>query len=295
MDLLVFGAGSLGSLIGGPLSTEHDVTLIGSEPHMAAIRQNGLRITGEITCTTYPKAGTALPDSAVDLAIVTVKSFDTQTAAKSLATADIESVLSLQNGMGNEELLSSYLACPVLAGTVTYGAIHRDPGVVSCSGTGTVTIGSLSGNDSLAAAVGDWFRTAGIHTDVSSQIRERLWEKLAVNAGINPTTALARAPNGSLSSDPLRSIATHAAHETVKVARSSGIALTENQATRALREVIGMTAENYSSMYQDVAATSRTEIDAINGYVVDHASSPVPVNETLSGLIRGWERFNDLR
>jgi 2-dehydropantoate 2-reductase len=297
MKVLVFGAGSLGSLLGGLLARDHAVTLLGRDPHMAAIREDGLRVTGAVDLTVRPAAVTDVADArSPDLAIVTVKSFDTPEAARSLASVDPDAVLSLQNGMGNEGILAEHLASPVLAGTTTAGARLREPGVVACTGLGAVTVGPHA-DAPLAAAerAGSWFRSAGVETDVVADPRPHLWKKLAVNAGINPVTALARVRNGALFDSPVAGVATAAAAETAAVARGHGVDLSDDHAREAVRKVAGATARNRSSMLVDVAAGQRTEIDAINGFVLDRADRAVPITETLAGLIRAWEAGEALR
>jgi len=295
MEICVFGAGSLGSLIGGLLAADHDVTLVGREPHVAAIAADGLEITGEFDRTATVRAQTAPPTQA-ELALVTVKSFDTSAAARALSGAELDGVLSLQNGMGNEETLARELSCPVLAGTCTYGARLIEAGVVECTGVGDITLGPHEGGESrLADRVGSAFDAAGLVVGVSPEMPRKLWEKLAVNAGINATTALARVPNGALLDGPAAETATEAARETARVAQSQGVDLSETTAIERTREVADATAANTSSMQQDVLAGTRTEVDAINGYVVERAREPVPVNETMTRLLRAWERERDLR
>jgi len=295
MDVCVFGAGSLGSLVGGLLAREHDVTLVGRDPHVAAIEAHGLAVTGAYEFTVAPDAATEPPASA-DLAVVTVKAFDTPAAARALAGVDLEGALSLQNGMGNEEQLAADLACPVLAGTCTYGARLVEPGVVECTGVGDVTLGARGGGVSrLADRVGRALAAGGIETAVSREMPRQLWEKLAVNAGINATTALARVENGALVDGPAGDVARDAARETARVARTAGVPLEPETAVETAVSVAEATAANASSMYQDVLAGERTEIDGINGYVVDRAAEPVPVNATLVGLVRAWERGAGLR
>ncbi|MFO7927637.1 MAG: ketopantoate reductase family protein [Halobacteriota archaeon] len=292
MEIVVFGAGSLGSLLGGLLEREHDVTLVGRDQHVRAIDERGLRISGTIEATVRPAARFAPPEAA-DLAIVCVKSFDTAAAATALADCDLDACLSVQNGMGNERILADQLDAPVLAGTCSYGAFRPSPGEVRCTGVGEVALGPRTGGSSaLADRVGAAFERAGIVTSVDEDMPARLWEKLAVNAGINATTALARIDNGSVLDGDAWSIASAAARETAAVARLEGIDLPDSAAERAVRTVAEATAENTSSMQQDVLADRRTEIDAINGFVVDRAGErgvEVPVNGTLTRLIRTWE------
>lgn len=301
MEIVVFGAGSLGSLVGGLLAREHDVTLVAREEHARAVRESGLRIEGELETTVSPAATTDGRTLEAELAIVTVKSFDTERAAAALATGSFDAVLSLQNGLGNEETLAARLddATPVFAGTATYGAILRDPGRVECTGVGEIVLGPRDGGESaLADRIGSAFAAAGLETAVAADMPRRLWEKVAVNAGINPITALTATDNEAVLEASANDLARAAARETARVARASDVRLSNRKALAALEDVAAETAANTSSMRQDVLADRRTEIDAINGYVVDRAAElglEVPTNRTLTALVRTWERGRGLR
>ncbi|WP_436910987.1 ketopantoate reductase family protein [Halosimplex marinum] len=296
MRALVLGAGSLGSLLGGLLARAHDVTLVGRDPHVERVRAEGLRVTGECSVRVEPSAATAVPDERFDLAIVAVKAFDTPAAAEALGAADLNAVLSVQNGLGNEATLASALDADVLAGTCTYGARLTEPGTVECTGRGEVALGPPDcGESPAAASVGAAFGTAGVETTVATDMPRRLWEKLAVNAGVNAVTALARAENGALVDGPAGEPARRAASEAARVAREEGVDLSDEAAVEAVERVAAATSANRSSMLQDVDDGERTEVDAINGAVVDRAADPVPVNETLAALVRGWERERGLR
>ncbi len=295
MHICVFGAGSLGSLVGGLLATETEVTLVGREPHINVIQESGLQITGEHDRTVHPHATTTPPANA-DFALVIVKSFDTEAAGTALSSLSLEGVLSLQNGLGNESVLASLCSAPVLAGTCTYGARLSEPGVVECTGSGDIALGpATGGSSSLADRLGDLFSQSGLETTVASDMPRRLWTKLAVNAGINAPTALARVENGQLTAGDGRAVATAAARETAQVAREHEVSLTDEEASNRMLAVAETTAANTSSMYQDILAGNRTEIDAINGYVVEAANEPVPVNKTITQLVRTWERGKGLR
>ena len=294
MEIVVFGAGSLGSLVGGVLAREHDVTLVARPAHAEAVRAGGLTVTGAIDLCVSPKVRTDGQGLSADLAIVTVKAAATPTAADTLATGSFDATLSLQNGMGNEETLADRLESPVLAGTATYGAVLRKPGVVECTGLGEVVVGPRTGGHSPPAGrVGDSFDAAGLETTVTADMPRRLWEKLAVNAAINPVTALANVDNGAVLEPPAADLARSAAREAACVARACGVQLSDREAITAMERVAADTAANTSSMRQDVLADRRTEIDAINGYVVDQAADhdcAVPTNRALTALIRSWER-----
>lgn len=296
MEIVVFGAGSLGSLLGGVLAREHRVTLVGRDPHIGAVREDGIRIDGEFDHHTHPEVTTDGAHLEADLACVTVKSYDTVEAARTLATGEFGAVLSLQNGLGNEERLAAELDSPVLAGIATYGARLGEPGRVECTGVGEVVLGDPSGGKSARAErVGEAFGSVGIDATVAPDMPRRLWEKCAVNAAINPLTALAGVENGAILDEPAWSIAGEAARETARVARENGVELPDGAAVSSLRRVARATESNTSSMAQDVERGSRTEIDAINGYVADHAREPVPTNALLAGVVKTWERSRGLR
>ncbi|ELY64651.1 ketopantoate reductase family protein [Natronococcus jeotgali] len=299
MEIVIFGAGSLGSLVGAALAREHDVTLVGRDDHIDAVRECGLVLEGELEADVAPRATTDGAGLAADLAVVTVKSYDTPRAADTLATGAFEAVLSLQNGMGNEGILADALECPVLAGTASYGAVLRDPGVVECTGRGEVVLGDRRGRHAaIADRVGAAFRSAGLETTVSDGMPRRLWEKLAVNAGINAVTALTETENGAVLDAPANDLARSATRETARVARAEGVVLSNREALAALEAVATETAANTSSMRQDVRAERRTEIDAINGYVLERAAArglEAPTNRALAALVRTWERGRGLR
>ncbi|MFC4540908.1 ketopantoate reductase family protein [Halosolutus amylolyticus] len=299
MNIVVFGAGSLGSLVGGALAREHDVTLVARDPHASAVRESGLRLTGQFDDRVRPEATTDGRSLDADLAVVTVKSFDTPVAAETLSTGSFDAVLSLQNGMGNEAILADRLDNPILAGTASYGAVLQEPGVVECTGLGAIVLGTREGGGSqIADRVGEAVDRAGLETTVAEDMPRRLWEKLAVNAGINAVTALTRTENGAVLDADANDLARAAARETARVARADDVRLSNRAALAAMENVAAATAANTSSMHQDVRADRRTEIGAINGYVVDRAAElgiEVPTNRALTALVRTWERGRGIR
>ncbi len=231
MDIVVFGAGALGSLVGGLLAREHHVTLVARDPHARRVAGEGLRVVGELDAHTQPRATTdpTPADLTCDLALVTVKAYDAEAAGSALAAGDPEVVCSLSNGL-TEETLAEALGDRVLAGSATYGAELVGPGEVRCTGAGRIHVGEFAGtrrdsDESDAASdraerVAAAFREAGLDCTADPAMPRRRWEKLAVNAGINAVTALARVPNGALADGPGRAVAHRAARETARVARA---------------------------------------------------------------------------
>lgn len=289
MHIAVFGAGSLGSLLGGLLAGSHTVTLVGREPEMKAVASGGLRVTGELERTVHPATTTDWSGVAdPDLVLVTVKSYDTDAVASQLARDPPSTILTLQNGIGPAETLAERLPkSTVLTGTVTYGARLEEPGVVACTGQGDVVIGAVDGGPAPAAAsIVSAFEGVGIPTRHEPAFPRERWRKLAVNAAINPLTALAGVSNGAVNETPLQPIAVGIAHEVAAVARSQGVDLPDGIAERAVLEVASRTAANESSMARDLRRGQRTEIDAITGSVLRRANGvAVPMNEVLYALV----------
>ena len=292
MEVLVYGAGALGSLIGGLLARAHDVTLVGRDPHMRRIRDDGLRIDGAVDEHVRPRALTDGARRTADLGVVTTKAYDTDAAARALATGEYGAVCSLQNGLTEERLVAA-LDPTVIAGTASYGARFAEPGRVTCTGIGEVVVGALSGGrDPVSERVGAAFDEAGIVVRVAEDMPLRRYEKLAVNAGINGPSALARLSNGETLSGPAGDTAREAARETARVARADGVDLGDDEAVAALERVADDTAVNRSSMCEDVAAGRRTEVDAVYGAVIDRAERlgvNAPTCRTIASLIRAWE------
>ena len=297
MEVLVYGAGALGSLVGGLLARAHDVTLIGRDPHMRRVRDDGLHIEGAIETTVYPRALTDGYHRTAALALVTTKAYDTDAAAQALSTGEYEVVCSLQNGLTEERLVAS-LDPPVLAGTTSYGARLLEPGRVRCTGVGTVSVGSIAGGESpLAARVAAAFADAGIEATAATDMPRRRFAKLAVNAGLNGPSALARTTNGETMEGPGREAATEAAREVARVAQASGISLTETDAVEALESVADATAPNHSSMRADVDAGRQTEVKALYGAITTRADDhgvPAPTCRTIASLLEAWEASRDL-
>lgn len=296
MKIVVIGAGAMGSLFGGLLAEQdNDVTLLDIWPeHVHAINTKGLQIEREGDLRTVKVHAAATPETIgkADLAIVFVKSTQTaqaaQTAAKLISATGM--VLTLQNGMGNADILTETLGGGrVLAGTTAHGATLLEPGMIRHAGSGVTTIGLWQEADSTKAqAAADLFNGAGIETIVAADVRPLIWEKLLINVGINAITALTGIKNGQIIDFPAaRRLSAMAVQEAVEVARGRGICVRDDAVDHVLA-VARATAANRSSMGQDVDNRRQTEIDAINGAVVKYAQNAglkVPVNETLTLLV----------
>jgi len=301
MRVVVQGAGSLGSLVGGLLAASgEDVTFLGRPgEHLDCVADAGLVVEHPDGTETTTRPGTATDPSAVadaDLVVVCVKSYDTADAASDLADhVDGADVLTLQNGLGNAGILAEHVRPEaVLAGTTTHGAVLEAPGVVRHAGEGDTTIGRyFAPNDRFVRTVAETLSSAGLEATVTDDPERAVWTKVLVNAGINAATALARVPNGSLVETASgERLLERAVREGSDVAEAAGVDVPEDVVAQT-REVARRTASNRSSMRQDVERGSRTEVEALHGALAERAHEhgvDAPVLETLADLVRLAER-----
>ena len=302
MKIAVVGAGAMGSLFGAMLAEAgnevwlHDVWA----EHVQTINKHGLTIEREGQTRTLSIAATATPEQIgqAQLVIIFVKSTHTALAAETarkLAGSD-GAVMTLQNGMGNADILSEFIDPErVLAGTTSHGATMLGPGSIRHAGIGATTIGAWAETEQgreRARKLSDFFTQTGIETEAVDDVRSVLWNKLLINIGINAITALTAIKNGQiLDLEITRKLSRNAVEEAMKIAREMNIKVRED-AVDHVYAVAEATAVNRSSMGQDVDNKRQTEIRTINGFIVREANRlglKAPVNETLTALIQTLE------
>lgn len=303
MRICILGAGALGSVFGGLLAEAgHDVTLINrNAAHIAAIRASGLTLRsvgGQRNVRVEAATGTK-GLRPVDLVIVLVKSQDTESAV--LAARGIigpETVLlSLQNGLGHEEILAEIAGRERVLGGKTYvGGGLLGPGQVVASATGKETIiGELDGaNTPRVEALAKTFTEAGLATIVSLNIAGAMWDKLLVNVATGAVAGITGLTYGQLYAIPeIEATAIAAVSEAMAVARATGIALqTTDPHAPWVKAAAGLPPDFKTSMLQSLEKGARTEIDFINGAIVRagrRVQVPTPVNATLVALMKGVE------
>jgi len=294
VHILVYGAGAMGSLIGGLLSSIHDVTLVARQDHVNAIRRCGLRITGKTELVAEPWAMTQVPTTRQDLVIISTKAYDTPSAVSSLERFwDSSLFLTLQNGLTNADVIAKK-AKHVVAGTTSHGVTFVREGLIRHAGLGDTYIGSFRGASSTDIIdICDELTACGFPAKYSENIRRDLWMKVIVNSSINPLTATARVKNGRLLQVPqLTALLKASSKEGAAVARSEGFNISDEEALTAVEKVARRTAANRSSMLQDVERGRRTEIEEISGAIVAAArknSLSVPTTETLALAVAGLQ------
>jgi 2-dehydropantoate 2-reductase len=302
MKIAVLGAGAMGSLFGGLLAqTGNEVILVDvSRETVTAINDDGLYMESRFRePLTIRIRATSIPAEIgpVDLVIVFVKSYDTEVAirgAQALIGANT-SVLTLQNGWGNADRMAATVGREhVLVGLTYQSATVLGPGRVSHTARGKTVIGELDGTttDRLRQIV-EVLNAAGIETTQSPNVLHEVWTKLATNATVLPVAALLRFYAGQLvehagTLELMRALL----HETVAVANAQGIPLNEEERWEAITDSARRGPTVKVSMLQDVEKGRRTEIDAVNGAVVDagrRLNIPTPHHEAVVCLVRALE------
>jgi len=297
MRILVYGAGAVGGYFGARLALGgHDVTFVARGENLAALRRQGLSVrlpTGE-TLRVIPARAVGDPAEAspAELILVTVKSYDTPAAAALRPVVGPETVLlSLQNGIENEDVLARLLGLPPLMVALTrIGVELVEPATVAYSGRGTILFGEPDGRETpRARRVAEAFSAAAVPHQLRRDILVAAWEKLAWNAGFNAVSALTQASVAEVVAQPgSRDLVVQAMEEVDAVATARGIAVRRARTAAVLADSVTGLPDFATSMLQDLRRGRRLEHDALNGAVVRAAAAagvPVPVNRLLVALL----------
>ncbi len=308
MKISIIGAGAMGSLYGGKLSlADNDVVLYDiNNAHVDAINSKGLVIeesaTGE-KIISHPLASSNPEDvSGSDLMIIFVKSTATKAVSEQFVKyAKPETIaLTLQNGLGNEDILRDHFGAErTAAGVTSQGATFLGPGEIRHAGNGPTHICmSNKDNDKLKEIV-RVFTDSGFEIHIEENIADLVWSKLVINVGINAVTAISGLENGKLLDYPdMKSLMADLVDEAVKVAEKKGVKLSYADPLQIVYDVSEKTALNRSSMLQDFDRGSMTEIDFINYAIVREGKKlgiETPVNSAISKLVRSMELVNRSR
>ena len=307
MKICMLGTGSHGSTIGGTLAQGgSEVYFVDQwKEHIDKINENGLKMTDEKE-DWYVKVDartSAEGMGPVDLVIVLVKSFATKEAVSQLKETNVIGentlVMSLQNGLGNEETIAEVVGeANVISGKTYVGGRLLSPGYVSAGVKGKYTyIGELTGEiTDRIQAVCDEFNKAGLLCEVSDNIKGLIWDKLLINVAAGALCGITRLPYGPLYEEEyIKETAVAAIQEGIDVAKAAGVKLkSEDPEYPWYAASEGLPETFKTSILQSLELKRPTEIDFINGSVVEWGKKfgiPTPVNRTLVTCVKGIEKF----
>lgn len=292
MRIIVLGAGAIGSVYGARLAKHHDVTLIGGAGHVEAIRRDGLIIEGGILSETLrlPAATTVERIEPGTLVLLTTKVNNNVAAVAPIVDLLPEGVtiVCVQNGLYSEQLVKDLVGdrALVLRAITQVGGILVRPGVVDHTVAGYTLLESHPQSPAIAALL----TAAGLDGRVIPDIRKEMWRKAIFNCVINPTTALIGSDVGGIVDPQLNSLKQQIIDECLAVARADGVTFDEDFVALIDRVFAG--ARTIASMRQDLMKGRKTEIDHMNGAVVDLGRTygiACPVNAALTTMIRYLE------
>ncbi len=304
MKIALLGAGAVGLSIAARLSTLSDVHAVSRLRHADAVTRLGLRLTGLWGDGTYFfPCTTDLPDNEFDYILITSKATQTREVCEQFKDRFGDAaVVSIQNGIGNEEIIREYTG-NVIGGMIITGFEWRGDADINVSVIGGDAQFGLfpDGCDDRVTTLAKLFEQAGIGAMATHSIRSAVWGKTIYNAALNPLGAVMKVPYGALKNPYAWEMITDIVQEAYTVAHAEGITLEHSGAAEYLDYLhdvqIPATADHRSSMYQALSAGKRTEIAFINGALVAKGTShgiPTPVNECITRLIRFRETLGDL-
>ncbi len=306
MKIVIVGPGAMGCLFGAFLARiGQDVYFLDKNSERAReIERQGILVEG-ISGTFAVKdiqATTATKNiGKTDLILISTKSYDTDNAVKKAvpSVGKDSLVLTLQNGLGNIEAINRYVPkAQIIAGITAEGATLLGTARVRHAGKGETVLGvyQATSNKQQAKRLGEIvkiFNNAGFETKITKDVEGLIWSKLVINVGINALTALTRLNNGRLLEfDGTKAAMELAVKEALSVAGKNKIRLSYPNPLEKVVSVCRATAGNVSSMLQDILRKKPTEVDFINGAIVNEGRKlgiPTPVNSVLTDLVKAIE------
>ncbi|MEM3731807.1 MAG: ketopantoate reductase family protein [Candidatus Bathyarchaeia archaeon] len=288
--IYVLGAGAIGSVCGALLSRKNDVVLIGRKTHVEAINSQGLSITGDVNKVFYVRAETEIHEvPPKTLIILTTKAHEAADAIKGIRKLlrKDTTIFVLQNGLGNEDIVKQIVGAEtkVLRGVTMMAAEFLEPGKIRFWNGETVIV-----HDDVGEEIAKAFNECGLKARLSDDMKREVWCKLITNCVVNPLTALLRVRNHEIASETLSAVRHAIVKECVQVAKAEGVNLPENLEEEVDKKIAKY--NNLSSMCQDILKGEKTEIEFLNGKIVELGRKhgiQTPINEVLLGLIRFLE------
>lgn len=288
--IFILGAGAIGSSYGALLSKKNDVTLVGNKAHLNAINSRGLALSGDVRERFLIKAEVKIEEIPTkSLILLTTKAHHSARAIKEVKNMLKEDtvILILQNGLGNKEVVKGIVGdeVEVTRGVPKIAAEFLKPGEVTFWNGETFLEKTRTGK-----AIAALFDECGLKSRVSKEMDKEIWNKLILNCVVNPLTAILQVKNNEILVESLKQLRDRIVEECVEVAKCEGIDFQPN-ISESIHKCISR-YENYSSMCQDIMKGKDTEVDFINGKIVELGKRhriPTPINDALTSLIKFLE------
>jgi len=295
LKVAVMGAGAVGCYFGGMLARAgHEVVLIARPQHVEAIARDGLRMETKTFDEHVRLAASADPGAVqgANLVLFSVKSTDTEAAGAQIRPhlpADAL-VLCLQNGVDNADRLRTVLPQHAVAAAVVYVATEMaGPGHVKHHGRGELVIEPVVSKSFSSEGVAQALIAAGVPTEISDNVRGALWAKLILNCAYNAVSAIAQLPYGkTVQGEGVKDVMRDVVAECLAVAKAEGVQV-PGDVDAAIRKIAETMPSQFSSTAQDLARGKRSEIDYLNGLIVQRGEAlgvATPANRVLWALVK---------
>ena len=301
MRIAVMGTGGMGGYFGGLLARAgEDVTFIARGDHLEAIRNNGLTVKSKLSGDfNIPAKATDNTHEIgpVDFVLFCVKAYDNAVAADQIRPliGPETVVLSVQNGIDNEQQIGEVIGPEHIVGCVSYisSTIESSGVIAQTAGPGKIVFGEMQGGTShRTETLQSTLQNSGITAELHSDIQVALWQKFLAICGVNGITALTRLPLGEiLACEETCNLLKGTMEEVEAVARASGAALPDGCVDQSMDLFSSMGASVRGSMYYDLAAGRRLELEVLNGTVVrlggEHGI-PTPINFAIYAALKPY-------
>lgn len=287
--IIVLGSGAIGSVFAALLSKKNDVLIVGRKEHVEKINKDGLQLTENVNKKFYLKATTKINSISSDtIILLTVKAHETEQTIINIRNKikDDTIIVCIQNGLGSDEIVRNLVSCKVVRAVTMIGSIFLKNGVVQVT---TLENTFISDKEKIIL---DLFSDSNIPIKKTKNINKIVWEKLVINCVINGLGSVLRVKNNQLQSKYLKDIKIDIVKECIAVAKKEGVTL-KTSIYKTVGKII-RSSTNINSILQDLLKHKKTEIDFLNGAVVNLGKKhniKTPVNEMILNIIKTSENL----
>lgn len=307
MKIAIIGAGAMGMLFGAKLQQSgNEIIMVATRSELIdKLNNEGIYLESEKGRELIPVKAQFAEDITedIDLAILFTKAIHTETAMSSAMKylGKDSYVLTLQNGIGNIEIINKFIPYEnILAGVTMFASDVIGNASISSYGTGYTKIMTTNGEDNkMLDKINRVLDDARLESEITPDVFVAIWEKLAFNSAMNASAAICRVPNGGLAvTEEGKQLVYNIAKETVAVAKADGIKVSEAKVLDTITSSFIVHKDHFPSMAQDVFKKKNTESKFINGNIVKKAKElnmPAPYNEVLFALIHTIESTYEIQ